>query len=139
MDPIPRIQLDLSQADKYDATTDSIVTADSLLQEVLRRNDLDTGEFLFTVIDGMLLCNFLSRGTYRSDDIIYAFRKEELKFISDDPADPNCLDMHFAQYDKSAIAVYKLPHFVQTFDLEYRFLDPNKKQEALEAIIQVTW
>ena len=142
MDYIKRIQIDVSQEGTYDPTTDSIISADNLLRRSLRKNRLYRNEFLFTVIDGSLLDEFLFKGTYRDDDIIYAFTKEELIFNNQESHSEhvNDLDTLFASYDNPVLAVYKSSQFIPSdIEFEYKFRNTNKKLEALEAIVRVTW
>ena len=139
MSSIKRIQLDLSHVDRSDSRTGRLRTSDSILKSGFRRNGIYEDGFLFTVIDGERLDEFLQKGTYRSDDVIFAFTKRQLKFYSDDPL----VGGRTAHYRKPAIAVYRALHFAQVTghgnEHVYRFLNPDKKQETVEAVVEVTW
>jgi len=96
---------------------------------------LFSDEFLYTVIDGDRLDEFIKMGTYRKGNIIFALTKDELKFKT--PLYDYSLDTALAQYVNPAIAVYKSAHLENQYPYAYSFINPDCKVDALEAIIEI--
>ncbi len=134
-----RIKIDSSKEEKYDKNSDKILTADSMFQKELKKHDIYSSKFLYTVIDGSRINEFLERGTYRRGDEIFAFNINQLRFDSEDDE----LETLLLQYPKPAIAVYNSSSFTQNpMDVggeAYQFIDPKHKQDALEAVIEVSF
>jgi len=92
---------------------------------------------LYTVIDGSLKNIFLRNGTYRLEkDTIYAFDKESFIFKNYE------FDIETAAnyYENPMIAVFNKSYFVETgIPYQYKFINPENKKLAIEAIIDIRY
>ena len=129
-----RLTLNLGEADGYAATEYD------LIRRGLRKEKLLKKSLLYTVIDGSRIDEFISKGTYRpQSDKIFAFQSDELFEKEDSIEDFDVRDM-LSEYECPAIAVFNASHFNPSgMFFKYVFKDTSKKQEALEAIINVKW
>lgn len=127
-----KVTLDLSKADQYTGPTETEVLVDEL-----KAHGLYEENCLYTVIDGEKLDEFLEHGTYRPDDVIYAFGRDELVWRGD----YDDLRRHIEFYQKPAIAVYNRSHFdVEEGGFTYRFKNPGRKREAVVGVIErIKW
>ncbi|HLD00597.1 MAG TPA: hypothetical protein VJC39_02530 [Candidatus Nanoarchaeia archaeon] len=128
-----RLTLDLSQADGYSATLDEVMKTFLLAHGLLKE------EFLYTAVDGDRSDRVAATGTYRKNEEIFAFRLDELQWYSDFDTD-ECINNYLEGYSTPAIVVYKKSHFEESEygPYLYQFKHPDKKTDALEAIVLVT-
>ena len=135
------IQVDMSKVNSYTNPAEDIV------KKSLRANTLFNKNCLYTVIDGEKLealtqeetKAFLQTGTYTEDDTIHAFTKDNL--TPEDPNDPNSprLTDLLNSYYRPAIVVYKAADFELGCTYDYTFKNPDKKLEAVLAILELNW
>jgi len=126
------VELNLNEAERHP------VSIDVFIQELLKKERLFSSDFLFTVVDGDGIGQFLKRGTYRKGNKIFSFRHTELCYSSNDPTETNTLNDWFQEYDNPIVAVYRASYLEETgIPYEFKFKDPAKKIDALEAIIMV--
>ncbi len=105
--------------------------------KVLGKNNWFSDNFLFTVIDGKRIPEFLKKGTYRKDNVIYAFLSRDL---SEEYVDGFSINKMIDYYGAPAIAVYKASHFLDnhnSFEYEFKFVNPDKKPNAVAGVLEL--
>ena len=124
--------IDLREADGY------AVTEDDLIRDFLKKEKLDNGDFLFTVIDGDRVEEFQARGTYRDNNAIYAFTADKFRMSAEEIEDLE-IDSYISAYDNPIVAIYKSSHFREGVSYRYEFLKEDKKTEAVHGLLKLIW
>lgn len=102
----------------------------------LEKRSLLEDSFLYTVVDGERANKLKQNGTYTEEDIIYAFKRDQLRWDSDNTVDQT-LKRYAREYDAPAIAIWQGDLFVEDSPLAYKFINPDRKAEALKGIAKL--
>ena len=97
-------------------------------------------EFLYTVIDGTRLDEFVQRGTYRKGNTIFAYHTDDLEGSAEEDVKEGIED-HLRIYQKPALAIWYEGQFIGGDMGElygYKFLEPKRKLEAIAAVALLT-
>jgi|SRR3989344_5287115 len=130
------VTLDLLEADG------AVTTEDDLLRGVLSAHQLYGDDFLYSAVSARFANRLASRGSQRKENHIKALTRQELVW-KDDGSLGIDISTLLSDYRNPAIAVYRIAHLEPfkvaggTLDHEYRFKEPNKRTEALEALVIV--
>ena len=153
---VRKLEIDLSNVSGYiEGEYDKVIIG------ALKSHKLYSPDFLYTVLDGDKLDILEREGTYRSkgdefvedtnahlrgdginyndQDIIYAFNLANFKW--EDGSNPDCIKTFQAKYINPALAVWDRSQFEEDYFAStnegYRFKNPDRKQDALVAIVNL--